>query len=62
MRLSGHDVASAIGSLTKSKQAGLAAMMTQPVQGPSQGIVIFGSIPARYLLRHVVFEKLAVSG
>jgi hypothetical protein len=25
-------------------------MMTQPVQGLSQGIAIFGSIPARYLL------------
>jgi hypothetical protein len=37
-------------------------MMTQPVQGLSQGIAIFGSIPARYLLRHVVFEKLAVFG
>lgn len=33
-------------------------MMMQPVQGPSQGIAIFGSIPARYLLRHVVFKSL----
>ena len=37
-------------------------MMTQPVPGLGQGIAIFGSIPARYLLKHVVFEKLAVSG
>jgi hypothetical protein len=37
-------------------------MMTQSVQGLSQGIAIFGSIPARYLLMHVMFEKFAVSG
>lgn len=37
-------------------------MMTQPVPGLGQSIAIFGSIPARYLLKHVVFEKLAVSG
>jgi hypothetical protein len=37
-------------------------MMTPPVQGLRQGIAIFGLIPARYLLTHVVFEKLAVSG
>ncbi len=36
-------------------------MMTQPVLGLGQSIAIFGSIPARYLLKHVVFEKLAVS-
>jgi hypothetical protein len=37
-------------------------MMTQPVQGLGQSIAIFGSIPARYLLRHVVFERFAMSG
>ena len=37
-------------------------MMTQPVPGLGQSIAIFGSIPAHYLLKHVVFEKLAVSG
>ena len=33
-------------------------MMTQPVLGLGQGIAIFGSIPAHYLLRHVVFERV----
>ena len=33
-------------------------MMTQPVPGLGQGIAIFGSIPAHYLLRHVVFERV----
>jgi hypothetical protein len=37
-------------------------MMTQPMPSLGQGIAIFGSIPAHYLLRHVVFEKLAMSG
>jgi hypothetical protein len=36
--------------------------MTKPVQGLSQGIASFGSIPARHLLRHVEFEKFAVFG
>jgi len=37
-------------------------MVTYRVQGSSQSNAIFGLIPARYLLVHVVLENLAVSG
>jgi hypothetical protein len=36
--------------------------VTQRVEGSSQSIAIFGLIPARYLLVHVVLEEFAESG